>query len=187
MDAQEQLQTDELPIRIEETNTTETTIVSETCGHCGYDRAKCTYHKFDGEHYYTCQHCGATRQERDETWTRATTAKDRLRDLREYAEIDGPVKKFGEYGPRGRFRHGHEVFGYTDGTSLLKVFEHGRRGTSVEQTNLTEDQLRGILDVLQRDQQWVTTYITENWHQMDQLELASKLLPDDWHVTEKEE
>lgn len=154
--------TDELPIVLENGPTAGDAyeaIHEGECGNCGYDRIMVS-RKY-GEGVERCMLCEASTHDGRDEWELPATDSDDLRHMREYAEKDGPVVKHGEFGPVGPYRHGHEVFGYTD-TELIKVFRHGRDGTDLEQTALRCETLDGVLDVLERSEGYVTEWVNEH-------------------------
>jgi hypothetical protein len=159
----ESVDSTETPIVIEESGPTAgdeyVAIHDGECGNCGYDRVR-VKRKY-GETVEWCMLCDSRSHGRHESWERPTTDGDDLRDLREYADSDGPVVKLGEYGPSSRYTHGSEVFGYDNGTGLIKVFEHGSDGTSTERTTVTTSMLDGLLRVLERERGYVSTFVDE--------------------------
>ena len=158
-----EVRTDELPIVMSDgpTEGHEYRAIEEgECGNCGYDRIKVSAKH--GERVETCMLCDYYRRSDSDEPQRPTTEKDELRKLRQYSDNDSsPVVKHGEFGPSSRFTHGSEVYGYDDGTSLLKVFRHHDGGTTTERKTFTRETLNGILRVLERDEDFVTEFVND--------------------------
>jgi hypothetical protein len=162
----ESINTDELPIVVDEDPHSTTKIVEIECGNCGYDRGKEMRDRYTGLRSTTCMLCEHRRKDDGSGWIRPTTDSDRITDLRRHANVDGPLHKAGEYGPRSRYSHGDgEVYRYTDGTSLIKWVEHpphGRTGTSTVHS-ITDDDLRGIVSTLEDDCGWLSELVREKY------------------------
>lgn len=118
----EQLNTDTLPITIQEGDGTETPriyIHRNTCEECGYDRAK--VRQQHGDFHEECMNCGAVNYNGE--WTPQPNTKQHLSELERAAQKDNtPVENYGEF--FGPLHNRYVVFGRED-TDLLKVFRCG--------------------------------------------------------------
>lgn len=98
----------------------------EECPFCGYDRATYSTETLAGIHELTCRRCRSSiGGEHGES--PPTLESDRVDDLAEYAEYDGPLVEIGHLNS-SRSRFGAPtgpIYGYSDGTGLAKWVRNG--------------------------------------------------------------
>jgi hypothetical protein len=156
------LDTDELPIVLSNGPTAGDKYEAIEEGHCdvcGYDRVRVTRKYGSGGR--TCMNCDASAHEADDEMTPQKTDFDELKELREWDDSDDyTVRKVGEYGSRSRYTHGTEVFEYTNGSDLLKVFSHPS-STSTERMSLTRTDMHGLMKLLEDQEGFVTDWVND--------------------------
>ena len=149
---------DELPIVLEDGGPTagskHVEIIHGECGNCDYDRLKVK--RQCGEVVETCMLCEYSRFGSG-PWEAPTTDRNRLNDIREYADNDGsPVEKIGEVGVEC-YGRGPEVFDVPAGIEVHDYFG----SNSVKRCLFHANDLKGIVALLENERGFVTDVVDQ--------------------------